>query len=554
MGPKLRLGDILVDEGKITHEQLMHALGVQKQSNFSKKLGEIFIQEGLISEKELAVILASQLGYTFLDLYSIDIDFSLLKNYSLNLLKNADAIIFKEDEDFIHIAVADPLNVEAMEALENTIIVKPIKFYISLKQDIRHVFERLEIIETAKVLMNQVKQEISSKEFKLDNEQSSIMLLIMQILKSSIINGASDIHIEPNEFDVSVRNRVDGVLREIFVLDIEVYNALASRIKILGNLDISEKRKSQDGRFSMAVNGSNFDFRLSTAPTLHGESIVMRVLDQEKILLTLDQLGMSEKNLTKFQTLLQSPYGIVFVTGPTGSGKTTTLYAALNEIKDIENKIITIEDPIEYQLPLVQQMQTNDKIGYGFADVLRSVLRQDPDIIMVGETRDEETLSTAVGASLTGHLVFSTLHTNDAPSAITRMVQMGLPSYLIADSLVGIVTQRLVRKVCHFCKKEHKPHLADLEKIASYLPENPQFFKGEGCSKCGFSGYDGRIMICEILMIDETLSSQIALGKNRYDIKEQALKSGYEPMLVDGITKALEGTTSLEEVLRVVKI
>lgn len=554
MGPKLRLGDILVEQNKITHEQLMHALGVQKQSNFSKKLGEIFIEEGLVSEKDLAVILASQLGYSFLDLYSVDIDFSVLKNYSINLLKNADAIIFKEDEDFIHIAVADPLNIEAMEALENIIIVKPIKYYISLKQDIKHVFERLEIIETAKVLMNQVKQEISSKEFKLDNEQSSIMLLIMQILKSSIINGASDIHIEPNEHDVSVRNRVDGVLREIFVLDIEVYNALASRIKILGNLDISEKRKSQDGRFSMNVMGSNFDFRLSTAPTLHGESIVMRVLDQEKILLKLNELGMSEKNLTKFQDLLNSPYGIVFVTGPTGSGKTTTLYAALNEIKDIKNKIITIEDPIEYQLPLVQQMQTNDKIGYGFADVLRSVLRQDPDIIMVGETRDEETLSTAVGASLTGHLVFSTLHTNDAPSAITRMVQMGLPSYLIADSLVGIVTQRLVRKVCTVCKKEHKPQRTDIEKVQKYLPENAQFFSGEGCSKCGFSGYSGRIMICEILMIDEALSSLIALGKNRYDIKESALKSGYEPMLIDGITKALEGTTSLEEVLRVVKI
>ncbi len=554
MGPKLRLGDILVEEKKITHEQLMHALGVQKQSNFSKKLGEIFIEEGLVSEKDLATILASQLGYSFLDLYSVDIDFSVLKNYSLNLLKNADAIIFKEDEDFIHIAVADPLNVEAMESLENIIIVKPIKFYISLKHDIKHVFERLEIIETAQVLMNQVKQEIASKEFKLDNEQSSIMLLIMQILKSSIINGASDVHIEPNEYDVSVRNRVDGVLREIFVLDIEVYNALASRIKILGNLDISEKRKSQDGRFSMRVMDRNFDFRLSTAPTLHGESIVMRILDQEKILLTLNQLGMSEKNLGKFQDLLKSPYGIVFVTGPTGSGKTTTLYAALNDIKDIKNKIITIEDPIEYQLPLVQQMQTNDKIGYGFADVLRSVLRQDPDIIMVGETRDEETLSTAVGASLTGHLVFSTLHTNDAPSAITRMVQMGLPSYLIADSLVGIVTQRLVRKVCTFCKREHKPQRTDLAKVKAYIPENSIFYSGEGCSKCGFSGYGGRIMICEILMIDDALSSQIALGKNRYDIKEVAVKNGYEPMLIDGITKALEGTTSLEEVLRVVKI
>ena len=554
MHKNLRIGDILIEQGFISEEQLIQALSIQKESHYAKKLGEIFIQEGLISEKELALVLSEQLDISFLDLYSVEINLKLLKNYPLQILKNANAIIFKEDEDFIHIAISDPLNYDALELLERTIVIKPIKFYIALKNDIHHIYERLEIIETARSLMEQVKREISSDDFKLDNEQSAIMQLIEQILKSSIINNASDIHIEPNPTDVSVRNRVDGVLREIFILDIEVYNALVSRIKILGNLDISEKRRSQDGRFSMKINNRDYDFRLSTAPTLHGESIVMRILDQQKILLTLDTLGMSEKNLQKFQNLLHAPYGIVFVTGPTGSGKTTTLYAALNDIKDIENKIITIEDPIEYQLPLVQQIQTHDKINYGFSDVLRSVLRQDPDIIMVGETRDEETLSTAVGASLTGHLVFSTLHTNDAPSAITRMVQMGLQPYLIADSLVGIVTQRLVRKICTFCKTEHKPQLSLLEKVKTHLPENPVFFTGEGCAKCSFTGYLGRVMICEILNIDANLSSQIALGKNRYEIYQAALESGYEPMLIDGIQKAVEGVTTLEEVARVVKI
>ncbi len=554
MHKNLRIGDILIEHEYITQEQLQNALSIQKQSNYDKKLGEIFISEGLISEKELALVLADQLDMEFLDLYSVEINLNLLKNYPIQILRNADSIIFKEDEDFIHVAIADPLNYDALEILERSIVIKPIKFYIALKNDIRHIYERLEIIETAKALMNQVKQEISSSDFKLDNEQSAIMLLIEQILKSSIINNASDIHIEPNAADVSVRNRVDGVLREIFILDMDVYNALVSRIKILGNLDISEKRRSQDGRFSMRINNKDYDFRLSTAPTLHGESIVMRILDQQKILLTLNELGMSEKNLQKFQSLLHAPYGIVFVTGPTGSGKTTTLYAALNEIKDIENKIITIEDPIEYQLPLVQQIQTNEKINYGFSDVLRSVLRQDPDIIMVGETRDEETLTTAVGASLTGHLVFSTLHTNDAPSAITRMVQMGLQPYLIADSLVGVVTQRLVRKICPHCKSEHKPQLTLLEKLKIYLPQNPSFYTGKGCAKCGFTGYLGRVMICEILQIDANLSNQISLGKNRYEINEAALKSGYEPMIVDGISKALEGVTTLEEVMRVVKI
>ncbi len=549
-----KIGDALIDEGKITQEQLSKALLIQKESNFSKKLGEIFVDEGLISEKEFAKILASQLDFEFIDLYNINIDFSLLKNFSLNMLKSTDSIIIKEDEDFIHIAISDPLNYEYMELLERNIVTKPIKYYISLKSDIKYIFERFEIIETARTLMEKVKNEINSKEFKLDNKQSSIMLLIEQIIKSAIRNGASDIHIEPNNTDVSVRNRVDGVLREVFVLDIEVYNALASRIKILGNLDISEKRRSQDGRFSMIVNSNQYDFRLSTAPTLYGESIVMRILDQQKILLKLEQLGMSEKNLKKFQTLLEAPYGIVFVTGPTGSGKTTTLYAALNDIKDIEHKIITIEDPIEYQLSLVQQIQINEKIDYSFNNVLRSVLRQDPDIIMIGEIRDEETLNTAVGASLTGHLVFSTLHTNDAPSAITRMIQMGLQPYLAADSLVGIVTQRLVRKICKSCKREHKPHLSLTKKVSQYLPEKYIFYNGKGCVKCNFSGYLGRVMICEILQINDALSTKISQEKNRFEILQEALKYGYEPMLIDGIDKALNGTISLEEVLRVVKV
>ncbi len=553
MRKTVRIGDILIEEGKITQEQLMHALGVQKDSNYSKKLGEIFIEEGLISEKEFAQVLAAQFEYEFIDLYSININFQSLKNFSLNMLKSADAIIIKEDDDFIHIAISDPLNYDNLELLERNIVTKPIKYYISLKSDIRHLYERFEIIETTQSLMQRVKDEINSKEFKLENEQSSIMQLIEQIIKTAVRNGASDIHIEPNETDVSVRNRVDGILREVFILDIQIYNALASRIKILGNLDISEKRKAQDGRFSMSLGGNPYDFRLSTAPTLHGESIVMRILDQQKILLKLEQLGMNESNLKKFQDLLNAPYGIVFVTGPTGSGKTTSLYAALNDIKDIENKIITIEDPIEYQLPLVQQMQTNEKIGYNFNHVLKSVLRQDPDIIMVGEIRDSETLNTAVGASLTGHLVFSTLHTNDAPSAVTRLAQMGLQSYLIADSLVGIVTQRLVRKICTSCKVEHKPQLSLIKKIDNYLPEDYKFYSGKGCSKCDFTGYKGRVMICEILQITDTLSTQISEEKNKSEIYQEALKGGFEPMLIDGITKSLEGTTTLEEVLRVVK-
>jgi type II secretory ATPase GspE/PulE/Tfp pilus assembly ATPase PilB-like protein len=551
---KIRIGDILIEKGFITQEQLQNALKIQKQSNFTKKLGEVFVDEGWIAEREFTELLADQLKLDFVDLYGIKIDFNLLGKFSLNLLKNADAVPYREDEDYIYVAVSDPLNYEALEILERAIATKPLQIHVALKGDIVHVFDRLEIISATKSIVDNIKKEIASGNYKADSDQSSIMQLIELIVKSAVKNNASDIHIEPSGFNVSVRLRIDGVLRESFVFDLDVYNALASRIKILGNLDISEKRKSQDGRFSMRVENNNYDFRLSTAPTMFGESIVMRILDQQKILLKLKDLGMEEKNLKLFEEILKSPYGIVFVTGPTGSGKTTTLYAALNEIKSIENKMITIEDPIEYQLPLAQQIQINDKIHYTFADALRSILRQDPDIIMVGEVRDTETLNISVQASLTGHLVFSTLHTNDAPSAITRMIQMNLEPYLIADSLIGVMAQRLVRKICPHCKKEYKPPVASLASIKDKLPEDYTFYKGEGCVRCGFSGYSGRTMISEILKVSETISHLVSINMNKYEIARKAEEEGsFEPMIIDGITKALNGITTIEEVLRVAK-
>ena len=551
---KIRIGDILVKQGLIADDQLTLALKEQKDSNYSKKLGEIFIDEGYISERTFAQILAEQLDIEFVDLYGTEVDFNLMSRYSLKLLKTSLAVPFKEDEDFIHAAVVDPLDYEALELLERSIATKPIKLYVSLKNDINHIFERFEIISTTKFIVDNIKKEISSNTYKADSEQSSVMQLIEQIVKSAIKSNASDIHIEPSGFNVSIRSRIDGVLRENFVFDIDIYNALVSRIKILGNLDISEKRRSQDGRFSMKINNHKYDFRLSTAPTMFGESIVMRILDQQKILLKLRDLGMDDHNIKVFEEILKSPYGIIFVTGPTGSGKTTTLYAALNEIKSIENKMITIEDPIEYQLPLAQQIQINEKIDYSFAEALRSILRQDPDIIMVGEVRDSETLNTAVQASLTGHLVFTTLHTNDAPSAITRMIQMNLEPYLIADSLVGVLAQRLVRKICPYCKKEHKSPRKMLEKIKKYLPQDYEFYKGEGCIRCGFSGYSGRTMISEILQISETISHLISINMNKYEIAKKAEENdGFEPMIVDGVKKAMQGITTLDEVLRVAK-
>ncbi len=550
----VRLGDLLVEKGLLTNDQLMHALSLQKESNFTKKLGEVLIAEGYVTYKEIARELSAQLNIEFIDIYGEELDFKLIGRYPHHLLESAEAIPLKEDEEYVYIATSNPLNYDALEALERIVISKPVKLYLALDEDVRNIFQRINIIQNTKTIAEEVKREISEEGYKSESDESAVMKLIRLIIQDAIVRNASDIHIEPDAHEVSVRCRVDGILHEIFVFELMIYNALASRIKILGNLDISERRKAQDGRFGMEINRGAYDFRLSTTPTLFGESIVMRILDQQKILLKLGDLGLEDENLSVFESIIRSPFGIVLITGPTGSGKTTTLYAALNEIKSLENKVLTVEDPIEYQLPLVQQVQTNEKVGFGFFEALKSFLRQDPDVIMVGEIRDKETLSAAAQASLTGHLVFSTLHTNDAPSAISRMVQMGLEPYLIADALLAVVAQRLVRKNCEYCKGEYKPHQNILKQIEEHLPEYPIFMKGKGCPKCNMSGYSGRIMIVEILQINEKISQMISNNANKFEIATAAKELGvFSPMVSDGIKKALDGTITLEEVLRVTR-
>jgi len=552
---QIRLGDLLIQEGLITQDQLDHALAAQKHGVFLKKLGETLVQEGFVSNKDMAIVLSKQLNIEFVDLYGQKIDFNALTRFSMPLLLSADAIPYKEDEDYIYVATSDPLNYDALENLERNIATKPIKIFLSFSEDIKHIFQRLEIIKKTQTIALEVKREMNNEGMKgNDSDSSAVMQLINLIIKDGILRRASDLHIEPEAQGMSVRTRVDGILQETFVFDLDIYSALNSRIKLLGNLDISERRKSQDGRFSLELDGGKYDFRLSTTPTLFGESIVMRILDQQKILLNLYDLGFENKNLELFNEIIRSPFGIILITGPTGSGKTTTLYAALNEVKSIENKVMTIEDPIEYQLPLVQQVQVNDRIGFGFTEALKSFLRQDPDIILIGEIRDFETLNSAVQASLTGHLVFSTLHTNDAPSAIGRMVQMGLQSYLVADSLVGIVAQRLVRQICSECKIEVKPHKNLLRRVSHLITEETQFYAGAGCPKCSQTGYSGRLLISELLVVNETIAKMVADEASKYDIARYAQEhTGFEPMIFDGLNKALRGITTLDEVLRVTK-
>lgn len=550
----VRLGDTLIEKGIISEDNLTHCLALQSKSNFTKKLGEILINEGFTTHKEIAHVLEELLDIEFIDIYAQELDFKLIDRYPIQIIQKAQAIPIKEDDNYIYIATSDPLNYDALETVEAIVTYKPIKVYLSLDEDVRHIFQRIHILQSTKTIAKEVIKETSEDNYQSTNEESAVLRLITLIVKDAIMRKGSDIHIEPNAHEVSVRCRIDGVLEEIFVFDLAVYNAISSRIKILGNLDISERRKAQDGRFSMKVNGANYDFRLSTTPTFFGESIVMRILDQQKILLKLNDLGLEDTNLEMFSDIIRSPYGIVLITGPTGSGKTTTLYAALNEIKSIENKVLTVEDPIEYQLPLVQQVQVNEKIGFTFFAALKSFLRQDPDVIMVGEIRDIDTLNAAVQASLTGHMVFSTLHTNDAPSAISRMVQMGLEPYLIADSLLAIVAQRLVRKNCKYCTKEYKPHKKLLEYVKEYLPKDHKFFKGVGCPKCAMTGYDGRLMVVEILKINNKISQMISKNSSKFEIAKVAQEYElFTPMVHDALKKALNGTIPLEEVVRITR-
>ena len=554
---KIRIGDLLVEEGLISNEHLMQALAKQKQFKEKgdfKKIGEILIEEGYVSEKQIALVLAKQLGIEFVDLYGENIDYDLMDTFPINLIKQSKAIPFKETDDYIYVATADPLDYDSLEIIERMIVRKPIKVFISLSHDILNIIARLEKEKMTKVLVNRVKDELKGGIGIIESENTAIDQLTKLVFKSAVTQGGSDIHVEPSQYNFSIRIRVDGVLREIFSFSNEIYGAFISKIKLLSNLDISEKRKSQDGRFSEKIEGNLYDFRVSTTPTLLGESVVMRILDQQKILLKVEELGMNGENLEKFQKLISSPFGIVFVTGPTGSGKTTTLYAALNDIKSLENKVITVEDPVEYQIPLVQQIQANPKVGYGFAEALRTILRQDPDIVMIGEVRDSETLNAAVQASLTGHLVLATLHTNDAVSSVTRMIQMGAENFLVADSLIGVVAQRLIRKICPYCKTTYNPTPTILKRIESYFDKDTIFYKGAGCPQCDMSGYKGREMISEILTIDAELAEMINENKSKLDILQKAISKGHKTLADDAINKVKNGISTIEELLRIVKI
>ncbi len=546
----------LVDSGVLNKEQLYrYFINELKDGDLSFKDIDILDREDL-DLIDFYKFLSNQLNIDYIDLNDTEIDSTLLDKVPISLLIKNKMLVIEEDDLHVLVVFSDPFDLAAQDLISRYFPKKILKIGISRFSDIKDKLLQIETYESLKKYVEEIKRDLQTSANSEDNESPGILKLIELILKSSIVSKASDIHIEVTEKNCIVRDRIDGMLQQKFIFDKVIFGPLSSRIKLLSQLDIAERRKPQDGRFGTTILGKPYDFRVSTLPTLIGESIVMRILDKSKALITLEDMGMNDISYNGFKKAISAPYGIVLVTGPTGSGKTTTLYGALNAIKSVKDKIITVEDPVEYQMSGIQQVQVNVNAGLTFASALRSILRQDPDKIMIGEIRDNETLRIAIQAAMTGHLVLSTLHTNDAISAVYRMVDMGIESYLVSGSLVAIQAQRLVRKICPYCKSETTIKGAILDTISPYIPKGQEvkFFKGEGCRECYGSGYMGREMISEVLTISNKLASMIASDAPKEELEKEANKEGFMSMFSDGISKALKGVTTVDEIFRVARL
>ena len=544
---------ILRDENLLNDDDFMEIL-----SDIYRR-GHVNIDE-ISNDLELDIkafvkFISEKFKVLYFDLDDIDIDYRISEKLSTAQLKTYSAIPVKEDEISVYVAFKNPFDVIAQDKVQNLFNRKLLKVAIAQPTQIEKYISKLALNESIKDVITEIRRELSSSASQGQNtENSGILKLIEIILKTSIQSRASDIHIEPTETNCIVRSRIDGMLSETFIFDKDIYPPMVSRMKLLSNMDIAERRRPQDGRFSAQILDKEYDFRISTLPILNGESIVLRIFDKSKVIINLEDLGMHPDNFAKFKKSMKAPYGIILVTGPTGSGKTTTLYGALNDIKSVKTKIITVEDPVEYQLNMIQQVHVNEKAGLTFVSALRSILRQDPDVIMIGEIRDQETLRIAIQAALTGHLVFSTLHTNDAISALPRMIDMGIEPYLVSGALVCIEAQRLVRKLCPHCKQKITLSQKAFDEVKKFVPENYQFYKSVGCPQCSQTGYLGREMISEILPISDHIASMVANGASKDELKSVAYEEGFIDMFHDGVIRAANGITTLEEVYRVAKI
>jgi len=562
---KKRLGDILIEERLLMPEQLSQALYEQRRTG--KPLAVILIDAGLVSEEDIVITLSEQLGIPHLRVESYEIPPDVLAEVPEGIARRYHLIPVAKTGKSLTIAMSDPLNIVAIDDVR-MLTGFEIETVVCLDSEVKRAIERyyagkeveledyddiLRDAEADVLMLLEEKDDIDISHLKEEVEQAPVIRLVNLTLVHAIKQSASDIHIEPFEKVVRVRYRVDGILREAQPPPKSLQAAVVSRIKILAEMDIAERRVPQDGRFRIKFEGREIDFRASTLPTYFGEKVVLRILDKGSLTLDLDRLEFEEQPLADFRDCLSRPNGIILVTGPTGSGKTTTLYSALHMLNTLDVNIVTVEDPVEYELHGINQVQAKPEVGLTFASGLRSILRQDPDIVMVGEIRDEETADIAIKAALTGHLVLSTLHTNDAPGAVTRLVDMGMEPFLISSSMLLAAAQRLVRRVCPDCKESYRVPDQVLQRAQFKVEPGEEIIlaKGSGCKRCGDTGYRGRLALLEAMKISEDVQDLIMASASAGEIKRKAIEKGMLTLRQVGLRKAKAGLTSLEETLRV---
>jgi len=534
----MKLGERLIAKGLITKGQLDSALAEQRKTN--ELLGKLLQRLGYVSEDKILAELAEQANIEKVDLSSYAISPQAIRLLPEGLARSYGAIPLCIQDNRLVVAMSNPFDIMAIQDMEQVV-----GMYIDVK-----MADKKEILEAIRRFYGKaVAEEEMEKKERVD--VAPVIKLVDEIITDAVEKGATDIHIEPKESQLKVRFRIDGILHEMRSFSKALQAAIATRIKIMANLNISETRLPQDGRIIFNIGNKKVDLRVSTFPTVFGEKIVLRVLDKEKIVLGLEKLGLSPSNLEILRNAILRPYGIILVCGPTGSGKTTTLYSALFQINSKEKNVVTLEDPVEYEFPEITQSQIHVKAGHTFATGLRAILRQDPDVILVGEMRDVETVEVAIRAAITGHLVLSTLHTNDAVGAVARLLDMGVEPFLLASSLNCVVAQRLVRKICPYCKEKTEIDEHFLRILKANKKEIKDFYKGKGCKNCYFTGYKGRIGIFEVLPITPSLTSLIMNRADSQTLKETALKEGMKTLMQDGLEKAEAGITTLEEVVRV---
>lgn len=557
---KMRLGDLLVQDGMISDSQLQQALADQKQNG--RKLGVTLIDLGFIAEHDLLEFLARQLNIPLIELGDRKISQQVVNLIPEVQARRHRALVIEADEKTALVGMSDPADLAAVDAISQYVQPRDLKLAVVPDADLLEAFDNLyrrtkDIAQFAKELQTETQDgaefDLGALSLDDDDDEATVAKLLQSIFADAVQVRASDIHIEPDDRALRIRMRVDGVLQENVLTETNIANALLLRLKLMAGLDISEKRMPQDGRFNIKVRDHSIDVRVSTMPVQYGESCVMRLLDQSAGLLHLEQTGMPDHILQRVRRLIHRPYGMLIVTGPTGSGKTTTLYGALSELNQAEKKIITVEDPVEYRLPRISQVQVNSKIGLSFSNVLRTALRQDPDVIMVGEMRDHETVEIGLRGSITGHLVLTTLHTNDSITSALRLIDMGAAPYLVGAALRGVLAQRLIRRVCENCKVADSPEPAELTLLrrmdASIAADGTGFVRGKGCRSCNHTGYKGRIGVFELLEMNEAMIDALRDSNMREFAQAARQSEGFKPLASVALEYARQGITSLDEVL-----